>query len=364
MRRRGRALIPALVAAASLTLAAPAGADSIAYVKSGDVWLASSDGARRIQVTKTGDYGFVSQADDGTMIALTDGERLRRLARTGRVLAEFPTFVSDGAPTSGPVNEFHGPFAPEISPDGKLVAFEWFNETYDNGTSAGCSATSTPPCHVFSSRQGVGITRSDGFTGFEEFGLMTGWIAPQWLSGDLLLRSGSGAVMNEDAVFTTVGRGKADEELRRWFWDDSGIGVDEVELARDQRTAVGVAGYADEFLRVYRPLYDPLSAPAQNLMPFAQNTPVVEVCAELTGPAGRFESPTLSADGRTLAYGDDRGIWITPVPDLSAGCQPADRGRLAIPGGRFAHWGPAGLPKKKTVAAKRRHHHTKGHGSR
>ena len=124
---------------------------------------------------------------------------------------------------------------------------------------------------------------------------MTGWIAPFWTSNSTLLRSGSGAVMNEDAVFTTVGPAKADSDLKRWFWDERGIGVDEVEITRDGHAVVGIAGFGDEFLRVYRPLFDPASAPAQDMRPFATNTPVVEQCHEFTGPAGgRFESPTFA----------------------------------------------------------------------
>ena len=57
----------------TLVIAAPASADSIAYVKGGDVWLATPDGARQQQVTHTGTYSYVSQADDGTMIAAAPG---------------------------------------------------------------------------------------------------------------------------------------------------------------------------------------------------------------------------------------------------------------------------------------------------
>src|SRR5688500_328839 len=69
-------LAAAGAALVALALAAPAAhADSIAYVKDGDVWLSTSDGARQYQVTFTGRYADISQADDGTMIALT-GVRL------------------------------------------------------------------------------------------------------------------------------------------------------------------------------------------------------------------------------------------------------------------------------------------------
>ena len=335
--------LAALTAALSLVFAAPALADSIAYIKAGNVWLATPDGSRQLQVTTSGDYSYVSQADDGTMIALAPNERLRKLSRTGQVLAEFPVYVSDGAPNPGPVNEFHGPFTPEISPDGKLVAFEWIDESYQN--TDGCTETSVPPCYVFTAGRGVGITHSDRFTGYEEFGLITGWIYPHWVSNDTLLRSESGVSFNEDAVFTTVGPGRGDDGLKRWFWDDWGFGVADVEISRDLKTVVGIAGQSDEKLRVYRPLYDPFNAPAQDLRPFAENTPVVEPCFELTDPVGgRFETPSLSPDGRGLAYSVGDGIWVQPVPDLSAGCQIPQPGSRTIPGGRHPDWGPADLP--------------------
>jgi mannose-6-phosphate isomerase-like protein (cupin superfamily) len=335
----------ALVVTLMLAVAAPALADSIAYIKDGNVWLTSPDGSRQAQVTTSSDYSYVSQADDGTMIALGPNERLRKLSRTGKVLAEFPVYVSDGAPTSGPVNEFHGPFTPEISPDGRLVAFEWIDDNYSNGGSD-CNETSVPPCYVFQAGRGVGITHSDRFTGYEEFGLITGWIFPHWVSNDTLLRSESGVSLNEDAVFTTVGPGRGDDGLKRWFWDDWGYGVSDVEISRDLKTVVGIAGQSgDEKLRVYRPLYDPFNAPAQDLTPFAENTPVIDPCFDLNDPAGGTpETPSLSPDGRGLAYSARDGIWVHSLPDISAGCQNGQPGRLLIPGGRHPDWGPADVP--------------------
>jgi hypothetical protein len=86
-----------------------------------------------------------------------------------------------------------------------------------------------------------------------------------------------------------------DGDPKPWFWDSKqGIGVTDVELSRDEKTVVGIAGFTDQLLRVYRPLFDPYNAPAQDLTPWGTNTPVVEHCAELSNPAGgRFSSPTL-----------------------------------------------------------------------
>lgn len=357
--------VAALAATFALAAAAPAAADSIAYVKGGDVWLATPDGARQAQITHTGGYGYVSQADDGTMIALAPGERLHKLSRTGQVLADFPTFVSDGAPRVGPVNEFHGPFTPEISPDGRLVAFEYVNESFTGGTTPACSETSGPSCHELTTSQGVGITHSDRFTPFEEYGLQTGWIYPHWIGNDRLLRSFPSTILNQDAVLTTVGPGLGDDVLHRWFYDETGMGVDDVELARDLTWAVGIAGQNDEKLRVYRPLMDPFTAPEPDMSPFARRVPVVEGCFELVDPVGgRFQTPTIAPDGRGLAYQVGDGIWVHPMPDLSAGCQPGREGRLAIPGGTHPDWGPANVPSDAELAAARQQQTSPGGGTR
>ncbi|MDQ4126144.1 MAG: hypothetical protein M3134_11195, partial [Actinomycetota bacterium] len=334
-----------LALCAALVAAAPAAADSIAYVKEGDVWLASPDGSRQQQVTTTGDYFYVSQADDGTMAALGPNERIRKLSRLGKVLAEFPTYVSDGAPQGGAVNQFGGPFNPEISPDGKLIAYEWQNSSYYEHSN--CSGESVPPCYVLSSRWGVGITHSDRFTTSEEFGLLTGWIGPYWMTNDRLLRSNASVSPNEDAVINNVGPGKGDDDMKRWFWDDNGAsGVEEVEITRNQKVAAGIAGFNSDQLRVYRVLYDPMTAPEQKLGPFEDNPQVVEPCIAAGDPAGgKFENLSFAPDGRHLAYGVGDGIWVMDIPDISGGCGPMPTtNKLVIPGGRHPHWGPADIP--------------------
>jgi hypothetical protein len=221
-----------------------------------------------------------------------------------------------------------------------------------------------PPCYDFTSHQGVGVTHSDRFTGYEEYGLLTGWIYPSWTSRGQLLRSDPGAILNVDTVFDPVAPAMGDGDPKPWFWDSQGgIGVTDVELSRDEKTVVGIAGFTDQLLRVYRPLFDPYNAPAQDLTPWGHNTPVVEPCAELSSPAGgRFASPTLSPDGHGLAFATADGIHTMALPDLSGGCQPAGGEHLLIAGASSPDWGPAALPSatpapppssQLTVAVKR-----------
>jgi hypothetical protein len=322
--------------ALGLACAAPAAADSIAYIQDNDIWLATPDGARKQQVTHTGTYYFVSQADDGTMAALVPGEKLQKLSRTGQVLAEFPTYVSDGSPAGGAVTQFHGPFDPQISPDGSKIAFEYFNDTYD--AAPGCNELTVPPCYAYTQSQGVGITNATGFTGVDAYGLLTGWVAPHWVSNETLLRSSPGANLNDDAVFTQVGTTAIDP----WFYDpNQGLGVDDVELSRDLQTVVGIAGFSSEKLRVYRTTMSPFGAPDWDHTPFTnhQNVPVAQQCYEL--PGSKFESTTLAPSGKAMAYSTAAGIFVAAIPD---NCAAGGPGALVLPGAKHPDWGPADVP--------------------
>ena len=100
MRTLSRLAAAGAALMAAVAVAAPAAQpDSIAYVKGGDVWLSTSDGKRQFQVTSTGAYQDVSQADDGTMIALS-GVRLHKLDRMGKVLPS-PTRARRRSASSG-----------------------------------------------------------------------------------------------------------------------------------------------------------------------------------------------------------------------------------------------------------------------
>src|SRR6478735_2545919 len=328
-----------LIAAVLMTLAAasPAAADSIAYISGGDIWLSTPDGSRKTQVTHTGGYFNVSQADNGTLAALVAGEKLQTLSRDGKVLAEFLTPISDGAPVSGPVNRFHGPFNPQISPDGSKVAYEYFNDSYD--TAPGCTDTTVPPCYAYKQSQGVLVSDTSGFTGFEKYGLMTGWIWPQWIDNTTLLRSDPNLSPNDDAVITPLG-GANDN----WFYDpNQGLGVSNVELSRDLTTVVGIAGFYDEKLRVYRTTMNPFGAPDWDHTPFTnhENVRVAEQCFEL--PGAKFTSTSLSPAGNALVYGTKDGLYVSA---LGADCSLSPT--LLAAGATSPDWGPADVPTATT----------------
>ena len=324
-----------LTAALTLALATPALADSIAYVQGGNVFLSTPDGARKVQVTSTGIYSSVSQADDGTMVALAPGERLHKLSRDGKVLADFLTPISDGAPTAGPVNKFHGPFNPQISPDGTKVAYEYFNDSYE--TAPGCNETTVPPCVAYKLSKGTLVSNTDGFTPFETYGLLSGWIWPTWLDNQTLLRSDPAGILNDDGVITKLG-GPVDP----WFYDhNQGLGVISMEMSRDLTNVIGIAGFSDEKLRVYRTTMSPFGAPDWDHTPFTNkvNVPTAQQCWELTG--AKYLSTSMAPSGKAFAYGTADGVYTTAIPD---NCAPGGPGTLVLPGAKSPDWGPADVP--------------------
>ena len=128
-----------LVAAAAALALSPAlaSADSIVYVKDGNVWLASGSGGSQYQVTTDGTpehpYRSPSQADDGT-IAVGYGNEILRMRQNGQVLNRLdpPTLMNS---VSHPMDGV--PVDVAISPDGTKVAYSFYG--YE------CPATPSSP---------------------------------------------------------------------------------------------------------------------------------------------------------------------------------------------------------------------------
>ena len=304
-------LCGALVAVGLCLMAGTARADSLVYIKDGNVWLANPDGSGQYQVTLDGTtstpYRSPSQADDGTIVALRSG-RLFRMKQNGSLLNEP---IATAAPGSGPLH-------PAVSPDGRLVAFDYI------------TAIPRPPSQGGGFKTEVIYTYSDRFTNRTEIdpaGLS--FTDPSWLdNGHTMLFWG-----------TQVWTDALDPSDEVAWWSDADHGM--FEQLQDGEAAgtkiVLVRGANRETLQFYDRQgagYGALPRPA---------------CG-FNQPTGEFADPTLSPNAATAAWQEGDGVWVSPVPGAPPECL-GEAPRLAIPGASEPDFGPANVNPGPRAAA-------------
>ena len=334
LRRRTAGLAAAALAA--LAAAAPAAhADSLAYIKAGNVFLSTTDGARSYQVTFDGGYSTVSQADSGRMIALR-GDKLRHLERDGRVIAEIVTPVSM---TKDPSMSFRGPFDPEISPDGRRVAYTYYWQY--TGYDPYCNVTND--CYVKRLYHGTAFTDPNRLTAWDEPGFLrrSGWIDAAWVDNSTVLLSDPYIQPNEDTVLWSP---DDKDSLRRWFQDPQYPGdVAEAAISRDKSAMATITdnGGGMSVLRSAGLFYP--------------DYPVRCFEGKIEEAGDGFASPTFNANGTRLFWASAKeGIKAATLPRFTAtDCGVLeDGGQLLVAGATSPSWGPAGVPPARPAPQK------------
>jgi hypothetical protein len=306
-----------LAAAVLLLLPAVAHADSIVFVKDGNVWVSSPDGSGQRALTRDGSadspYRSPSQADDGT-VAASFGDGIRLIDRGGRLLRELdppPLTNSVSHPMDGV------PVDVAISPDGRRIAYTFAGVSCPVGASCGARAA----------------------TGFVTAG-------GEPLPGNLYLSNPNWVDNTRTLLFggylhqvNTHDQGAASEV--HWFDDQDvqGEGYESTDLGDGELSRAGdrlalVRGYGDD----------------THIMWFTTNgaPPAIPSMACMTGKLDGLHGPTWAPDGQSLAWGEPDGVWIKPSA-LDCTVQPA----LVVPGGAEPDWGPAGVaaPARPTLRA-------------
>jgi hypothetical protein len=331
-----RRIAGATAALAALALAAPAvaQADSVAYIKGGNVFLATTDGAREYQVTFDGGYSTVSQADSGRMVALR-GDKIRHLERDGRVIAEIVTPVST---TQDPSMSFRGPFDPAISPDGKRVAYTYYWQYTGHGP--GCQP---PYCSLQRLYHGTGFTDPNRLTAWDEPGFRkrSGWKDPSWIDNDTVLLSDPYIQPNEDAILWSPSA-PDDSGLKRWFADHAFLGeLKDAAMSRDKSV---IATTVDDGQKI---------SIGNTVGGFYPDYP--ERCAMVQDddPATTVSSPTFSADGTKFFWAESSdGVHVATLPKYTVAkeCPPIqDGGKLLAAGATNPDWGPADVPAPRSA---------------
>ena len=296
-----------------LCAAAPAGADSIAYIKDNNIWLAHPDGSGQVQITHDGTattpYRSPSQADNGT-IAAGHGSDLVTLAQTGQPLAEFaPPTATD---STGEVIQ-DVPQQVTIAPDGHMLAYVY-------------SQPSCPPAAPCGVRQEMLYSAPDHTTPVATYGEQTNLTNPTWIDNSRVLAFGGHFhQVNIDSP------GGGNDDATYWFDDPGNEDIGDGELSRQGDRLALVRSYGPgTHIAIYH-----VSRGVGGVTP---------VAACFTGTDPSLAGPSWSPDGTELAFQDAQGIEVMPIPSVVDGdCPGAASSTVILAGASAPDWGPADI---------------------
>ena len=339
-----------LLALALLAVLAPlAHADSIAYIKSSNVWIANPDGSGQYQVTRdgtTGDpYTSVAQDDAGRIVA-TRGKRIYRMKQNGALL-NAPIPVATPNKTANPHEvtaplpdeDSSPPVDVEITPDGTKVAFWFLGRCY---RSVG-GFFQYVPCPM------IGLSYSDRFTAPSE---MTRQEAnqgrdPYWISNSRYAAAGESSteIYVDDAPVPDC---QPAPSCHTAFWLRNCYGAPETcEGAVDpavSRSGKRIIVVSQQDTAGYRMIfYESVTGPPPpgNPAPSGSHGEPQPKCLLEAPTGGNFSSPTWSPPGTAAAWTEGDGIHVAPVPDLNNCASIPSSPTATIPGGSDPSWGPA-----------------------
>ena len=315
-------LLRRAAALAGLCLAivpAAASADSIVYVKSGNVWLSNPDGSGAYQVTTDGTadspYRSPSQADDGT-IAAGHGHDIVRMTQNGTVRNR----IDPPGLTNSVSHHMDGPPVDvAISPDGARIAYTLVS--YECPVGASCGA-----------RSATAYTAADRFTA-PEAGGTTYFRNPSWVTSTRTVQFGGyGSQVNLHDV------GSAD--AKHWFDDSdyasSSTDLGDGEVSRQGTDIALLRGYGDSTRLIWYRVTGDVRTGSPGVPDISHG------CA--TGQQDGTAGPTWSPDGGALAW-EERNqqtgqseIWVKrQASDCTV--QPT----ASVIGGSEPDWGPANV---------------------
>jgi WD40 repeat protein len=318
----------ALIAAlATLAIATSAHADSIVYIKRGDVWLANANGKRQRAITKNGTpanpYRSPSYSDKGVITAVRGRRQIHFFNRRGKRLRRARDLTGGPTPPYDPVILDHA-----ISPNGKRLATTIWLTT----------RVATPkPGEPTGTDYGTSVWYTRTANGKLLPGTTDGGQSVTWASNTLPIVFAPYVYHSADAWLVDLSNPNSPTQ---WFQDratvnpldpSDGEPLDDGEVTRGRDKIAVVRGpnttasSALTMIRVYAVT--------------SLSTRPLERCDLRAAPNSRIESPTWSPDGARLAWSERDGIWTSPIASGSGDCAAAPKRLIA--GGSQPDWSRA-----------------------
>jgi hypothetical protein len=299
---------------------------SIVFARGGNVWSAAPDGSRQRRVTRNGTaaspYTSPTQADNGTIVALR-GTKIYRLNRKGRVLGR-PRVVASGLRNEGSLHELA--IGSAVSPDGKKVALTkaTLQGTYDPSTGVKGMNLLAVTTEYRNAVTGSKLAeRHEPGTYLQ---------SPSWIDSRRLLVFAPYNSYSPQLFVDSLGGG-----LQGWFADD----LDGSEPFDRKLLDEGELTRAGDKLALIRGTNVEGDWAGAALMVYAVSglSTAPRAMCSLGVTNGPLAKPTWSPDGKTLAWSNRSGVWVSAVDLSAANCGLSPR--LVIRGGTTADWGPA-----------------------
>jgi hypothetical protein len=340
-----RPLVAAMALAAGVLVPAAAQADTLVFVKDGQVYIGDVDGSHaRPLTTEANNWAWPSEADDGTVVVAGGQQRVNadgtdsdgsseiyRLDQHGHQLgAPIPTFGS----YSSPACPTYPPSSVRVSPDGQTIAYWILNcGSFDYST-------------YFTPASSTGLSFPHQTVGQMDY------INPVWLDSSTLLVNHNGATFGpHQSLYGTIA-----------IADDSSAGGpvelgDSDSLTSFQAT-VDRAGDKLAFFEDDHPDWTDGKPRTAKLLLYTTNgsalaDPTLRCAVSLNAaafPVPSHGSPSFSADGSVLAFAMDDGIHEISTANLADCASVTDK--VVVPGGAMPFIGKGGQAQLPNVTPK------------